>query len=244
MCSSSIPASRLRATSPISRARITAPSGSCRNAPSGRAGSSAASAPAVSSCAVSWRITSAARRTPSRASAPDHSTSSIGRAVGAHPLRLDIVGDALRGRAPGPSFTPVGTRAASANTQSSEGDQSSGRVREVSLCPAVRRAGRATRHPPAGARMPPPRRPRTPRPCRGVTVTLSPNGREVVGGDRGRHLVGVDGGDPRARAPPAPARRRRSRSRGPRRASCRRRGSARRGGRRPRVGSPAPGRRG
>ncbi len=60
----------------MSRARITAPSGSTRYSPSSPAGTSSESAPAVSSCAPSAPMTSAARPTPGRASTPNQTASS------------------------------------------------------------------------------------------------------------------------------------------------------------------------
>ena len=89
-------------------------------------------------------------------------------------------------------MTPVGTRAARANTQSSDGDQSSGRVREVSLCPAVRRAGSshtAIHRKRIGCRI------RRFDELLGGSVAdrhRVAERREVVGGDRRRDLVGVD----------------------------------------------------
>ena len=150
-------------------------------------------------------------------------------------------GSASRSR-PGPSLTPAGTRAASANTQSSDGDQSSGRVREVSLCPAVRRAGSSqTASTPRGSG------------CRlrAVDELLGgavpdrhgvAEGGEVVGGDRRGHLVGVDRldaqperGEPQRVAADAAAEIGDARS-------CPHRGSAPHAEPRPRAGSPARGR--
>ena len=243
MCSSSIPASRLRATSPISRARITAPSGSCRKAPSGRAGSSAASVPAVSSCAASWRIDQrgAAHPLARERARPQHELD--GRAVGAHPLRLDIVGNRLAIERRPELHAGRHPRREREHPVERRRPVLGARARGLAV------PGRAARR-------------IEPHGIHGKGVGCRPRGvHETFGRAVGhRHAVAERARGcrrrsrpsprrrrrrrPRARARRAPARRRRSRSRGPRRGSCRRRGSARRGARRSRGESPAPSRRG
>ena len=162
---------------------MTAPSGSCTNAPSGRTGSSAASAGEVSShaCVAAHHERRPAHALAGEGTRPQHELD--GRPVGADPLRLDVFGD---------------HRAVQARAELDAGRNALGEIerpvqrRRVVLGPhprglavARRAAGGVEPHRIGSGEV-------------GLFGQLLPHGdrvaerRQVVGGDRRRHLVGVD----------------------------------------------------
>ena len=162
---------------------MTAPSGSCTNAPSGRTGSSAASAGEVSShaCVAAHHERRPAHALAGERARPQHELD--GRPVGADPLRLDVFGD---------------HRAVQARAELDAGRNALGEIerpvqrRRVVLGPHPR--GLAVARRAAGGVEPH----RIDSGEVGLFGQLLPHGdrvaerRQVVGGDRSRHLVGID----------------------------------------------------
>ncbi len=149
MVGSSILAPRRRARSPISLARMTAPSRLEHVLPSGPGSTSSLSAGLVSSATPPSPMTSADRRMPSRASAPNQTRARPRR--GRRRPTAPRASSGIRSRsAPGASLTPVGSRSRSPKAKSSDGDQSAGclsRCRQI----AAPDLGRPRRHRPSRA---------------------------------------------------------------------------------------------
>ena len=200
MCSSSMPASR-RAGDIADQAR--ADDGAVRlvheRAERPRPARPRHPPPRSAPTPSSPRITSAARRTPSRASAPDHSTSSTVDPSALTHCASTSSGISARSR-PGPSLMPVGHARRRDRTPSPATATSPRAACARSRCarPCGGR-GRATPHPRRRGRIAPRA---TLLPHRSTRVAER---REVVGGDRRRHLVGVDAVTrmPRAASPRA-----------------------------------------
>ena len=179
------------------------------------------------------RTTSAARRMPGRARAPNHSAELDDRTVDAHPLRLGVVRAARERSKPGPELD-----AERPARREAEGPVERRRV--VLAARQPRRLGvpgRAARGVEPHARPTPSgRRPRRAA-CR--TSAARPERREVVGRHRRGDLVGVDGQHVEAQRRRGRGRRRRCRSRGRRPARPPRPGTGGRAAPRPAAGWPA-----